>query len=229
MAEIYKDVNTGSEQISAPGTNNVKYIDNSDPTVIQEITGEIKPLERAMRNALKREGVAADSMSYENVIIAFYNRFVKSDTEKELPMTYISEHPLVDVKLSEFESQDHLAVDAAVTGVKAVVTSVKSVLSGIKNKAQLKKAKKLVAEGKYDQLTDHYKVLLEADNPDWDAALTKTEAAIATDVIKVEEKLEAKEEAEATVTESKLKKTIIYVVIGIGIVLVVWYIFMKKK
>lgn len=229
MEQGKNELVNGTTTISAPAQGNDKFIDSNDRTVAEEILIELMPLKQTMINALNRRGIYAKGMSFSNIVITFYNTFTKP--VKPLPLDYVSDSPALNMKISEFDNLDEGFITAGMSSVpvlKVVAPAITNLLTGIKNKAQLKKAKAMVAAGNTAGLTEHYKVLLSQDNPAWAGALSAEEKLIATDVTKVETKLKTAEDSEISVTESKLKKTIIIGVVIFVLVIAVYLLFFKK-
>lgn len=232
MAELEKDVlKNGVTVVSNPVENTKTYIDKNDRSVLDEAILQLRPLEKALRNALKRDGMAADDMNFYSVVTAFYNRYALQPNEKPLPVNYLSDHPARNTKLSDFEKVDNLNI-AEVAGkvvgaLPKIVTGVKSVAANVRNKAKAKKAQKIADAGGYNTLSAFQKSLI-ADPNLVNSTLSASEQSLAVDIDKAVSELEKKEAGETSVTESKLKKIIIIVVSVVAVILVAWF-FLKKK
>lgn len=233
MAELGTDIlKNGVTTITNPNEPGGVYTDEKDRTLIDELTLQLKPLEGAMRKALNRVGMNAGSMSYENVIVAFYNNFALEPGQKPFPITYLSEHPGTQVKISELEGQDPdnyaQIITKVISAAPKIVTGVKKVSANVRNKAKAKKAQKIADAGGYNTLSGFQKSLIADPNLTNSAPLTKTEQALAADVDKVVTDLEKKESGESPVSNDKMKKIIIIAVVVVGVVLLAWF-FLKKK
>lgn len=225
MAELNSNVlNNVSETTSAPFESIPSYVDNKDRSVISELLLQLKPIERPLRNALNRRGLNGDKMSFENVVIMFYNEYVKDPKTPALPVTYLSEHPMSGVLVSNFDAVNDLD---SIQVASSVVTGVKNLASNIRNKAKAKKAQKIADAGGYNTLTPFQKSLIQV--PEYvNANLNKEQTTLGNEIDKEILKIEKKADGELSVTEAKLKKRII---VGIIIVFVLFagYYFLLRK
>jgi len=241
MEQNKNELINGTVTTTSPGQNETKFIDNTDRTVAEEILQELKPFKKTMVNALNRRGIYANGMSFANVCISFYNNF--TSPIKAIPINFVADHPALNLKISEFDHLDMLdsggeavlaggltaagsAVGVPVLG--AIAPAITGLLTSIKNKAQLKKAKELVANGDLAGLTPHYKLLLATDNPAWETPLTSEEKLLVKDVNVATSGLQKAADSELSVTESALKKKIIIGVVVTVLLLAVYFIFFKK-
>lgn len=228
MADISPDtLKNGVYTIENPKESVKKYYtDTKDRTVIEEMTLELKPLEGSFRNALMRRGYAADKMTFETVLVAFYNEFYAAPGDKK-PLNFLSENPLSGVTVSEFENTDHIApqmAQAAISAIGGIVKGAKGIAQNVTDRSKLKKAIALINAGQSNQLTAHQRNLVNAADPSLLAApLTKEEQLLAKDVDKTLTSLEQKEQNEVSVTEGKMKKIIIGVLIAVVLLIALKY------
>lgn len=225
MAEITQDELKGAvTEISNPNeVSQPFYTDNKERTIIDRVTMDLKPLEPAMRSALNRRGVNANGLSFNNLIIAFYNEFVLPKNQVKMAITYLSEHPLSTVPESSYDEANHAD---AITTAASVVTGIKSLAKNVRDKAKAKKAKEIADSGKYSTLTAYQKQLL-LDY--YNVPVTSEELQLGKEVDAAVTKLEKAEESQTPVSKDNMKKILIGAAIVAVIGLIIYFIIKKAK
>lgn len=230
MADITKDELKGAvtEIVNPNETTQQFYTDGKDKSIIAEALAPLKPLEKSMRNALNRRGINASGMSFENLVMSFYNEFVLAKNDEKMAITFLSEHPLQSVTTNSLNNADHSDAEAVVAmanKVGTITTGVLGLAKNVRDKAKAKKAKQIADGGGYSTLTPYQKSLLQTY---YNVPVTGEELALGNDIDKDISKLEKKEAGESPVSKDSIKKIIIGVVI-VAVVIAIGWFFMKKK